>query len=58
VEGCSGRVGVTSARNPGHGEGESGMLRLGLAPAREGEHYGPQPGLRTGLIWLDIMWAR
>jgi hypothetical protein len=31
---CSGRVGVTPVRKPGHREGESGVLRLGLAPAR------------------------
>jgi hypothetical protein len=34
------------------------VLRLGLAPVREGEHYGPQPGLETGLIWLDVARAR
>jgi hypothetical protein len=47
---CFGRVGITSARNPGRREEESGTLKLGLAPAREGERYGPQPGLGTGLI--------
>jgi hypothetical protein len=49
--GYSKGVGVTPLRNPGHREGESGMLRLGLAPATEGERYGPQPGLKTRLIW-------
>jgi hypothetical protein len=34
------------------------MLRLGLAPAREGKHYGPQPSLETGPIWPDAAWAR
>jgi hypothetical protein len=51
--GCSGRVWMTPARNLGRGEGESSVLRLGLAPAREGERYGPQPGLGMGLIWSD-----
>jgi hypothetical protein len=31
----SGQIGGNPARNPGHMEGESGALRLGLAPARE-----------------------
>jgi hypothetical protein len=49
---------MTPARNLGRGEGESGVLRLGLAPAREGESYGPQPGLETGLIWPDTVPVR
>lgn len=39
---CSGLVGVTPVRNPGHGDGESGALRPGLVLAREGKHYGPK----------------
>jgi hypothetical protein len=31
------RIEGTPARNPDRGEGESGALRLRLAPAREGE---------------------
>jgi hypothetical protein len=34
--------------------GESSVLMLGLAPAREGECYGPQPGLETRQIWPDV----
>jgi hypothetical protein len=34
--GCSGRVGMIPARNPGRREGQSGMLKLGLASAKEG----------------------
>jgi hypothetical protein len=49
---------MTPTRDPSHGEEESSVLRLGLAPVREGECYGPQPGLGTGLIWLDVTRAR
>jgi hypothetical protein len=52
------RVKVTLARNPGRGEGELGMLRLRLALTREGEHYGPQPGLGIWLIWPAAARAR
>jgi hypothetical protein len=45
------RVGVTPARNPGRREGESGALRLGLAPVRQGECHGLTQGLETGPIW-------
>jgi hypothetical protein len=55
---CPERVRITPVRNPGHREGESGALKLGLAPAREGECYGPQQGLGTGPIRLDAMRAR
>jgi hypothetical protein len=58
AEECSGWVGMTSARNPVRGEGESDVLRLGLALVREGEHYGPQPRLGTGLIWSYVTRAR
>jgi hypothetical protein len=37
-----GRVRVTLTSNPGRGERKSSMLRPGLAPAREGEYYGPK----------------
>jgi hypothetical protein len=47
---CSGRVGVTPARNLGHGEGQSGALRLILAPVKEGECHGSKQGLKTGPI--------
>jgi hypothetical protein len=48
------RVGwVTLMRNLGRGKGESGVLRLGLALAREGECHGPTQGLETGPIWPD-----
>lgn len=43
------QVRVTPASNPDHGEGESCMLWLGLAPAREGGHYGPKQGYEEGL---------
>jgi hypothetical protein len=33
----SGQIKGTLARNPGRGEGESGALRLELAPSREEE---------------------
>jgi hypothetical protein len=55
---CTGRVGITPARNPSHRERGSGALKLELAPAREGEHYGPQQGLRTRPIWSDAAQAR
>jgi hypothetical protein len=42
------------ARNPGRGERQSGVLKLGLAPTEEWESYGLQPGLRARLIWPDI----
>jgi hypothetical protein len=54
----SGRVGITPARNPSRGEGESGTLRLGLAPAREGECYGPTRGLGMGPNWPDTTQGR
>jgi hypothetical protein len=38
----SGWVGVTPARNPGHGEGKSGALRPGLAPVRGKRRLGPR----------------
>jgi hypothetical protein len=41
-------VGVTLARNLGRGDGESSVLRLGLAPAREGECYRPTQGPGRG----------
>jgi hypothetical protein len=47
---CSGQVGLIPARNPGHGVGQSGVLRLGLALAKEGEHHGPQRVLGMGPI--------
>jgi hypothetical protein len=47
------RVGITLARNPSHGEGESGVLRLVLAPVREEECYGTTHGLGMGSIWPD-----
>jgi hypothetical protein len=53
----SARVGVTTARNPGNEEGESGVLRLGLALTREGECYGPTQWLGTGSIWPDTAWG-
>lgn len=55
---CSGWVGVTLARNPSHREGKLGALNLVLAPARDGECYGPQQGLRTGLNLSDDGRAR
>jgi hypothetical protein len=48
---------MTPTRNPDRGEGESDVLRLGLAPAMEGECYGPQSSLGTELIWSDATWA-
>jgi hypothetical protein len=48
-----GRVGVTPARNPGCGDGQSSALRLELALARVGECYGPTQGHKTGPIWPD-----
>jgi hypothetical protein len=39
-------------------KGKSSVLRLGLAPAREGECYGPKQGLRTGLNQPVITWVR
>ena len=51
-------VRVTPTSNPGHGEGESGVLRLGLALAREGEHYGPKQERGEGLNRLGVVWAR
>jgi hypothetical protein len=53
-----GRIRVTPASNPGREEGESGALRLGLAPAREGEHYGPKQGRGDGLNRLGVVRAR
>jgi hypothetical protein len=47
---CSGRVGLIPARNPSHEEGQSGVLRLGLALAKEGEHHGSQQVLEMGPI--------
>jgi hypothetical protein len=58
--GGSRRVEVTPTRNPGRGEGESGVLGLGLAPAWGGECYGPTQELGTGPIWSDTarrQWA-
>jgi hypothetical protein len=41
AEESSGRVGVTPARNPSRGEGQSSALRLRLALTRVGKCYGP-----------------
>jgi hypothetical protein len=51
AEGSSRQVGVTPARNPDCGEGESGVLRLGIPPAREEECYGPTQGHNARLNW-------
>jgi hypothetical protein len=40
----SGRIRVTPARNSDHGEGESGVLRLGLAPTGKGKAMGQHRG--------------
>jgi hypothetical protein len=46
------RVMVTPARNPSRGGGgESGALRLGLAPASAGECYEPTQGHGARLNW-------
>jgi hypothetical protein len=45
-------------RNPGRREGELGTLKPGLASAREGECYRPQPGLEMGLNWPNTAWAQ
>jgi hypothetical protein len=50
------RVGVTPARNPDRREGESSVLRLGLALAREGEFYGPTQRHNARLNWPPIAW--
>jgi hypothetical protein len=49
--GSSWQVGVTPARNPERGEGQSGALRLGLVLARLGECYGPTQGHGMGPNW-------
>jgi hypothetical protein len=54
---CSRQVEVTQASNPGRGEGELGVLRLGLALVREGEHYGPNQERGEGLNRLGVVWA-
>jgi hypothetical protein len=48
-EGRSGQVGATPVINLGREEGGSGVLRLRLAPASEGEHYEPKQGCGEGL---------
>jgi hypothetical protein len=53
----SGRVMVTPARNPGHREGELGVLRLGLASARVGGCYGPTQGYGVRLNWPVTVWG-
>jgi hypothetical protein len=45
---CSERVGVTPVSNPRRGEGQSGALRPGLAPAREEEHTDQIKGAGRG----------
>jgi hypothetical protein len=52
------RVGMIPASNPGRGERQSAVIKLGLAPAEKEESYGPQPGLGARLIWLDTAWVR
>jgi hypothetical protein len=45
---CLGRGGITAARNPSRREGESGALKLELAPAREGNAMDRKRGSGRG----------
>jgi hypothetical protein len=54
----SGRVEITPVRNPSRGDGESGVLRLGLALVRGEIHLGLRHGHWTGLNRLSVAWAR
>jgi hypothetical protein len=48
-----GESGVTSARNPGHGERQSSAIGLDLVPMEAGECYGPSSRRGARLGWPD-----